>query len=120
MADFVTDTFVASTTLFPNRVWDSATMYRFVDAHRFMTQHQLTITSPIPITGALSVRIIPDTADLKLKESVDIGLSLELNNQKSAVVLFSAVLRGIELVEQTSFGPKKTMTIVLSSTRGQA
>ena len=120
MVDHVTDGNVASTTLFPNRVWDSATMYRFVDAHRFMTQHQLTITSPIPITGTLAVRIIPDTADLKLTESVDIGLSLDLNNEKSGVILFSAVLRGIELVEETSFGDKKTMTIVLSSTRGQA
>lgn len=120
MADHVTDGNVASTTLFPNRVWDSATMYRFVDAHRYMTQHQITLTAPEPITGQLSVRIIPDTADLKLTQSVDIGMFLTLDNAKSAVLLFSAVLRGIELVEVDSFGLKKTMTIVLSSTRGQA
>ena len=120
MADYVTDGNVASTTLFPNRVWDSATMYRLVDKHRFMTQHQLTLTSPENITGKLSVRIIPDTGDLKLTQSVDSGLFLDLNNQNSAVLLFSAVLRGIELIEVTSFGPKKTMTIVLSSTRNQA
>jgi hypothetical protein len=120
MADFVTDGNVASTTLFPNRVWDSATMYRFVDSHRFMTQHQITLTSPVNITGKLAVRIIPDTADLKLTHSVDTGLFLELNDQNSAVLLFSSVLRGIELVEIESFGPKKTMAIVLSSTRGQA
>jgi hypothetical protein len=120
MADFVTDEFVASTTLFSNRVWDSATMYRFVDRHRFMTQHQLTLTSPIAITGKLAVRIIPDTADMKLTQSVDSGLFLTLDNDNSAVLLFSAVLRGIELIEVESFGPKKTMTIVLSSTRNQA
>jgi hypothetical protein len=120
MADQVTDGNVASTTLFPNRVWDSATMYRFVDSHRFMTQHQVTLTSPEPITGKLSVRIIPDTADLKLTQSVDSGLFLELNDCNSAVLLFSSVLRGIELIEVGSFGLKKTMTIVLSSTRGQA
>jgi hypothetical protein len=120
MADFVTDGNVASTTLFPNRVWDSATMYRFVDSHRFMTQHQLTLTSPVNITGKLSVRIIPDTGDMKLTQSVDSGLFLELNDQNSAVLLFSSVLRGIELVEVETFGLKKTMTIVLSSTRGQA
>jgi hypothetical protein len=120
MSDNVTDGYVSSTTLFPNRVWDSATMYRFVDAHRHMTQHQITLTSPIPITGKLAVRIIPDTADLKLTQSVDSGLFLELDNNDSAVLLFSAVLRGIELIEVESFGLKKTMTIVLSSTRNQA
>lgn len=120
MVDRVTDGNVASTTLFPNRVWDSATMYRFVDKHRFMTQHQLTLTSPGPITGKLSVRIIPDTADLKLTQSVDSGLFLTLDNSNSAILLFSSVLRGIELIEVESFGLKKTMTIVLSSTRGQA
>jgi hypothetical protein len=120
MADYVTDEFVASTTLFPNRVWDSATMYRFVDKHRFMTQHQITLTAPTQITGKLAVRIIPDSGDLKLTQSVDTGLFLELDNENSAVLLFSAVLRGIELIEVDSFGPKKTMTIVLSSTRNQS
>ena len=120
MTDIVTDGYVASTTLFPNRVWDSATMYRFVDDHRFMTQHQITITSPQLLTGAVEVRIIPDTGDLKLTESVSTGLKLVLEEANSAILLFSAVLRGIELVEVTPFGDKKTMTIVLSSTRNQS
>ena len=120
MADFVTDGNVASTVLFPNRTWDSASTYRLVGNHRFMTQHQLTLTSPENITGKLSVRIIPDTGDLKMIESVDSGLFLELDNCNSAVLLFSAVLLGVELIEVENFGLKKTMTIVLSSTRGQA
>lgn len=121
MADFVTDGYVISTTLFPNRVWDNQTgLDKFVGSHRYMTQHQLTITSPTPLTGRFGVRFVPDTADLKLTESVDTGLFLTLDNCNSAMLLFSAVLIGIELVEVESIGFKKTMTIVLSSTRSQA
>ena len=119
MTDSVTDGAVASTVLFLNKVWQSATVRRLVDAHRFMTQHQLTITSPNVITGTFQVRIIPDTADAVLMESVNTGLELAVNG-RSAMLLFSGVLRGIELVETEAFGDDTTMTIVLSSTRGQA
>jgi len=117
--DFLTDGNVSTTVLFLNQVWHSATMRRLTDGHRHMTQHQLTITSPVPVSGSVNARIIPDTIGSVILDSVDIGQVLTLDNNKSAIATFSGVLRGIELVELESFGPDAILTIVLSSTRGQ-
>ena len=121
MVDFTTDGVVYTTTLFNNRNSNFGTRYyRLVDAHRGFTQHQFTITCPNAISGEYKVNIIPDTASFNIIDAVDIGESIVMTNETSAMILFSAVLRGIELIKVVGFDLGEVVTGVLSSTRGQA
>lgn len=120
MVDFIKDGGVISTVLFLNQIWESASMRRLIDDHRFMTQHQLTITSPNSLTGSFSIHIIPDTMDAVILDAVDIGLTLNLENQYSGILIFSGIFRGIVLKKESGLDEKSNLTIVLSSTRGQS
>ena len=116
MSDSVTGGNVISTTLHFNKVWVGPSLWKMLLEHRFKTQHQLTLSSPGVVTGTLKIRIIPDTADNTLADSVDTGRTLEVVGDNSAMAVFPAVLRGIELEELVAFTPGDILTLVLSST----
>lgn len=116
--EFSGDGYIASTTLKVDSEWVGPRLWKILTDHRFMTQHQLTLTSTTPISGVLQVRILPDTGRWVVEESVYTDKDLVLDNEYSAVLLFSGVLKGIELYESTALTAGAIVTIVLSSIRG--
>ena len=117
--EFSGDGYVASTTLKVDSEWVGPNLWKILEEHRFMTQHQLTLTSTSAISGVLQVRILPDSGRWVVEESVYIDKDLVIDNEFSAMVLFTGVLKGIELYEATPLTGGAIVTIVLSSTRNQ-
>jgi len=119
MTEISSDDYVVSTTMMVDTEWTGPRLWKIMPEHRFMTQHQLTLTATAAITGTLQVRILPDTGKWVVEESVYIDKDLVLVNEYSAILVFSGVLKGIELYESVALTAGAVVTIVLSSTRNQ-
>ena len=119
MTEVSTDGYVVSSTLLLEELWDRASLWKTLDDHRFMTQHQLSIAATTPISGSLQVKLLQDTGQFVVQPSVDTTLSMTFASVNSGLLVFTGILRGLELIEITPLSAGAILTIVLSSTRNQ-
>lgn len=87
----------------------------FLPDHRNLTNHQVCmVASGAPTAGKFSVRIIPDADGVNT--AVDTGLVLDLTGKNSAVVSFTGVIRGLQLISIENIAPTQTtISAVVSS-----
>lgn len=91
-----------------------------LDRHRGFFQHQLVVMADAATAaGDWDIYYIPDVDGINKSLKVDVGSNLALAGTTSDKLFFGAALRGLSIVQSTQGTSGRTLTFVLTSTKGQ-